>query len=307
MRLAVPDLVSSSYFPALAAARLAPADGDRVPLSLEHLFPVRAAAEALRDGQVEFLTGPAHAALFAFPRWRGGKILMALSQRTYWMLVVRADLEAESGAVDSLHDMNVAAAPGPAHALRRLLVDSGVDLDRSRITIAPLPASHGSGGSFGIRAARALSDGVIDAFWANSMAAQIAVREGVGRVLLDPRRGDGPPEAATYTFPALVTTDAMIADRPHDVRAVVRAVVLAQSALKAAPQRAEAVVSGLFPPLETSLIQELVRRDLPHYSPQVSEETVDGLNRFTQAIGLVEEPVAYGDIVASDVRDLWEI
>lgn len=305
MRLAVPDLVSSSYFPALAAAQLPPTQGDRVPISLEHLFPIRAAVEALRDGQVEFVAGPAHAALFAFPNWQGGKILMALSQNTYWLLVVRVDLEAEPGSVEGLRDMVVAAAPGPARALRQLLVDSGVDVDSSRITIGPLPDSHASGGSFGIRAARALSDGVIDAFWANSMAAQTAVHEGAGRVQIDPRRGDGPPRAASYTFPALITTDDMLAERLDDVRAVVRAVVQAQSALKAAPQRAEEVAADLFPPLEASLIQDLVRRDLPHYSPRISAETVAGLNQFTQSIGLVEQPAAYDDVVAVDVRDLW--
>lgn len=306
MRLAVPDLVSSSYFPALAAARLSPADGDRVPIQLEHLFPIRTAVEALRDGQVDFVAGPAHAALFAFPHWRGGKILMALSQKTYWLLVVRADLDAEPGAVKDLHDMTIAAAPGPARALRQLFVDSGVDLAGSAITIEPLPASHASGGSFGIRAARALSDGVIDGFWANSMAAQTAVHQGAGRVQLDPRRGDGPARAGSYTFPALITTDSMLAERLEDVRAVVGAVVAAQAALKESPKRAEQAATGLFPPLEASLIEELVRRDLPHYSPVVTAETVDGLNDFTQSIGLVDRPAQFDDVVARDVRDLWE-
>ena len=41
-------------------------------------------------------------------------------------------------------------------------------------------------------AAKALEDRKIDGFWANGMGAEVAVRRGVGTVVLDVRRGDGP-------------------------------------------------------------------------------------------------------------------
>jgi NitT/TauT family transport system substrate-binding protein len=305
MRLAVPDLVSSSYFPALAAAQLAGERDDGVPLSVEHLFPIRAAVEALRDGAVDFVAGPAHAPLFAFPQWRGAKILMALSQHTYWLLVVRPDLDLPAGTVEGMHDLTIAASPGPGHALRQLFKDSGVDLEAAGITIAPLPESHATGGSFGVRAAHALSDGVIDAFWANGMAAETAVRQGAGRVQLDPRRGDGPSRAAGYTFPALVTTETLLAERFDDVRETVRAIVAAQGRLKADPHLAEEVAGGLFPAFETSLIEELVRRDLPHYSPDVTEDAVAGLNDFSMAVGMASAPAPYEDVVALELRHVW--
>jgi ABC-type nitrate/sulfonate/bicarbonate transport system substrate-binding protein len=305
MRLAVPDLVSSSYFPALAAAQLPEQRDDGVPRSLEHVFPVRAAIEALRDGTVDFVAGPAHAPLFAFPQWHGAKIVMALSQHTYWLLVVRPDLDLPPGTVDGMHDLTIAAAPGPGHALRQLLTDSGIDVEAERITIAPLPESHASGGSFGVRAARALSDGVIDGFWANGMAAETAVRQGAGRVQLDPRRGDGPPQASRYTFPALVTTEALLSERFDDVREVVRSVVAAQARLKADPHLAQVVAADLFPTFEAGLIEELVRRDLPHYSAEVSEDTVAGLNDFSMAVGMASAPATYEDVVALELRHVW--
>ena len=43
--------------------------------------------------------------------------------------------------------------------------------------------------SFGVFAARALESGEIDGFWANAMGAETAVSRGVGRVLIDVRRG----------------------------------------------------------------------------------------------------------------------
>src|ERR1043166_1871420 len=91
MRIAVPDLISNSYFPAIAAAELGffKAEGldiDRVEL----LFPVPKLMEALRDGALDFVAGSAHATLMAFTDWRGAKLLAALAQRMYWLLAPRA-------------------------------------------------------------------------------------------------------------------------------------------------------------------------------------------------------------------------
>jgi ABC-type nitrate/sulfonate/bicarbonate transport system substrate-binding protein len=304
MQLAVPDLVSSSYFPALAATRMPATPGSGAPLELQHIFPAGRAADALRDGTVQFYAGPAHVPLHAFPGWRGAKILMALAQRTYWLLVLRPDIPA--GPVGGLADLTICAAPGPDLALRQLFRDAGLDLQGSGVRIVPPPPGPDTGESFGLRAARALSEGVIDGFWANSMAAGVAVRQGVGRVVLDPRRGDGPPSAATYTFPALVTTDAMIDERRVDVRRAVAQVVETQRWLTQDPGRATGVVTGIFPPLEAGLIEDLVRRDVPYYTPGVDELAVSGLSRFAQAAGLLDAPVRYDDMVAAGVRDLWD-
>jgi ABC-type nitrate/sulfonate/bicarbonate transport system substrate-binding protein len=229
---------------------------------------------------------------------------MALAQGTYWLLVLRPDVPAGTGTVQGLADISICAAPGPDLALRQLFRDAGLDLERSGIRIVPPPSGPDSGESFGLRAARALSEGVIDGFWANSMAAEVAVRQGVGRVVLDPRRA-GPSSAATYTFPALVTTDAMIERRRDDVRRAVAHVVAVQQWLTAEPGLATEVVTGIFPPLEAGMVEDLVRRDLPYYSPAVDQAAISGLNRFAQSTGLLDAPVGYDDVVAADVRDLW--
>ncbi len=305
MRIAVPDLVSSSYLPMLAAVRLPPPVGLPERPAIDHVFPARATLEALRDCSVQFAAVPAHTVPSVFPKWRGAKLLVALSQRTYWLLVAHVDADISPGAVHELHNLRIAAAPGPDHALRQLLIDAGVDSDRQRITIEPLPRQRQPGESFGVRAARALSDGAIDAFWANSMGAELAVAQGVGRVVLDPRRGDGPPIAATYTFPALVATDGVIGSRLEDVRTIVRSIVAAQHALKEAPERAREAVAGLFPPREADFVERLTRRDAPYYSAAVDQRAVDGLNHFTRAIGRADTAADYDSVVAAGVRDLW--
>ena len=92
MRIAVPDLVSNSYFPAVAAIELGFFKAQGMDVELEMIFPVGRAMEALRDGGVDFVAGPAHTTPLAFPGWEGAKLLTAVSQHTFWLLVLRSDL-----------------------------------------------------------------------------------------------------------------------------------------------------------------------------------------------------------------------
>jgi hypothetical protein len=86
-----------------------------------------------------------------------------------------------------------------------MLVESGIDLERDRVRIVGVPAANEPGVSFGVTAARALEQSQLDGFWANAMGAENAVRGGVGKVVLDVRRGIGPALAFHYTMPVLAT------------------------------------------------------------------------------------------------------
>ncbi|TMH23301.1 MAG: ABC transporter substrate-binding protein, partial [Betaproteobacteria bacterium] len=187
LRIAIPDMVSPSYFPAIAAVELGCFDKQGLEATIELLFPVTKTYEALREGRLDFVGGAAHAALYAFRDWAGCKLLCALSQNMYWFLVVRRDLGIGRGDLRALKGLRIGAAPGPADGLKRILVDSGIDPERE-VDIAPVPAAAGV--SFGLAAARALEKGVVDGFWANGMAAEIALRGGFGALVIDARRGD---------------------------------------------------------------------------------------------------------------------
>ena len=67
MKLAVPDMISNSYFPAEAAAALGFFAAEGLDVELELIFPVDRAYAAFRDGTVDFVGGSAHSALAAFP------------------------------------------------------------------------------------------------------------------------------------------------------------------------------------------------------------------------------------------------
>jgi ABC-type nitrate/sulfonate/bicarbonate transport system substrate-binding protein len=141
-----------------------------------------------------------------------------------------------------------------------------------------------------------LEEGKIDGFWANGMGAEVAVRSGIGTLVLDARR-EGSEEAKGYTFPALVATQKLIDENPGAAAGAVRAIMNAQQALKDDPEKATAVGRKLFPPTEASMIAELIRRDLPFYDASISKQTVDSMNRFAQEMGLLSKPVHYRQVV----------
>lgn len=305
MRIAVPDLISNSYFPAVAAVDLGFFKREGLEADLQLLFPVPKAMAALRDGDLDFVAGSAHSTLTAFRDWEGARLLVALAQRMYWKLVLRADLEVKRGDVHAVKGLRIGAAPGVDLGLRRLLVEAGVDPERDGVQIGPVPAASDAGVSFGVTAAKALEAGQLDGFWANAMGAEVAVRRGVGTVVLDVRRGDGPPAAPGYTFPALVTTERRIQQQPDSVAAAIRAIVAAQDALREDSSRATTVGERLFPPTEAGLIAGLIEADLPFYDPAISEETVASLNRFAQHVGLLSKHVPYEGVVATSFKNLW--
>jgi ABC-type nitrate/sulfonate/bicarbonate transport system substrate-binding protein len=137
------------------------------------------------------------------------------------------------------------------------------------------------------------------------MGAEVAVRSGAGTIVIDARRGDGPPKAIHYTMPALITSDAVIARDPEAVAAAVRALVKTQEALKADVSIATKVGHALFPASEAELIADVVERDLPFYDPSISREFVAGMTEFQRHMGLLSGDISYDEIVATRFRQYW--
>ena len=305
MKLAVPDMISNSYFPAEAAIELGFFRAEGLDVTLEMIFPVDKCYEAMRDGKVDFVGGSAHSALSVFPEWEGVKLICAQGQGMYWFLVMRNDLGPKRGDLSVVKGRRIGAAPWVEMGLRRLLTEAGIDLAGDNVTVMPVPGAVGAGINFGVTAAKALEDGKIDGFWANGMGTEVAVRRGVGTVVLDVRRGDGPKAAFNYTMASIATTDALIERSPDTVAKAVRAIVNTQKALKADHARATEVGNKLFPPSEAALIAELIRRDLPYYDATISPEFVAGMNQFSRDIGILKGDAPYEKVVATQFRDLW--
>ncbi len=305
MKLAVPDKISNSYFPAIAAIELGAFKEEGLDVELEMIFPVDKAYAALRDGAVDFVGGSAHSVLSAFPGWRGAKLLCAQAQGMYWFLVMHAEFGAKRGEIDIVKGRSIGAAPWVDLGLRGLLVEAGIDCTRDGVRIAPVPGALGAGVNFGVTAAKALEERKIDGFWANGMGAEVAVRRGIGTVVLDVRRGDGPKACFNYTMAAIAASDALIARSPETAAGAVRAVVKAQKALKENVDLAGQIGGRIFPESEAALITDIIRRDLPFYDPYISEPFVTGMNRFARAAGIAAANVPYSDVVATQFSHLW--
>jgi ABC-type nitrate/sulfonate/bicarbonate transport system substrate-binding protein len=302
MKLAVPDMISNSYFPAIAAIELGFFREEGFDVELELLFPVDKTYAALRDGKIDLVAGSAHSALAAFPQWQGVKLLCAQAQGMYWFLVMHKELGARRGELDVVKGRRIGAAPWVDLGLKRLLIEAGYDLARDKISIAPVPGAVGATVNFGLTAAKALQERKIDGFWANGMGAEVAMRGGWGTLVIGVRRGDGPKPCFNYTMASIATSDAVLAKHPGLSAATVRALNKTHAALKADLSLATKIGRKLFPPDEAELIGDIVRRDLPYYTSGISRDFVAGMQAFTRALGLQQADLPYEAIVAPEGR-----
>jgi NitT/TauT family transport system substrate-binding protein len=299
MRIVVPDLISNSYFPAIAAVELGCLRDEGIEATVDLLFPVDAAYRALANGEVDVVAGSAHSALAAFPEWKGVRLLAAQGQGMYWFLVMRTELGVERNDAAAMRGRRIGAAPWVDLGLKQLIADAG--LASTDVDVGPVPGAAGAGTNFGLTAARALADGHVDGFWANGMGAEVAIRSGAGTLVIDVRRGDGPAACFDYTFASLAATEAFVDRDRGRAQAVVRALKRAQALLAEDPERAAEVGERVFPAEQAALIADLVRRDAPFYEAEIPERAISGMNRFAREQGLLDGDPRYEEIVAIDI------
>ena len=305
-RLVVADLDSPSYFVATAAVELGFFREEGIDAEVERAYGALNGPERLRAGEVHFLGGPAYMATRAFPGWQGAKLLCALAQHSYWFLAVHADLDVKRGDLNALKGLRISSSTAfPEIGLRHLLKEASIDLKRDGVSIVPLPNTKDEHLKYRV-GVDALGRNIADAYWGNGMRLAIGEKLGVAKVHLDLRRGDGPPDARFYNFAALTTTERLIEEQPQIAAGAVRAIVKAQTALKADPSCATPIGERLFAPEAASLIAGLIARDSPFYNATISAEAVAGINKFAMANGLLGEPIPYDRLVASQFAGLWK-
>jgi NitT/TauT family transport system substrate-binding protein len=304
MKLAVPDLITNSYFPAVAAAELGFFRAEGMDIEVELIAPTGRTYDAMRDGYADFVVAEAHAGLSAFPEWQGMKLLCAISQGMYWFLVMHADIAGERGDLSVVRGRRIAAAPWVELGLRRLLREAGIDPEHD-VHIAPLEGSLGPKVNIGVTVAKALAERRIDGFWANGMGAELAVANGAGKIVLDVRRGDGPKAAFGYTLPSLAASDRLVTEHPQAAAGAVRAIVATLKALRDDPTLATEVGKKVFPAAEANLIAKLVRRDLPYYDARLTPEFIASMNCFARDTGILKGDPLYDQVVAVSLAPLW--
>src|SRR5437867_10772321 len=276
MRLTVADAISPSYFVVIAAIELGFFREEGV--DVEFVFSPSNPSQALKDGTVDFFGGSPFTGLRAFPGWRGGVLLCALSQYNYVFLAVRSDIKGERGDVSAVKGLRLSASVLPGLTMKRLLEEAGIDFQRDNVRIVASPRRTSQNWAWD--GVDAIEQGVADGYWGNGLRADLGVKRGIAKILLDVRRGDGPPAARHWTFPALVTTARLVKEHPDIAAGAVRAIVKTQRALLADPQLAAQAAPRLFPAEEASLIAYEVARDAPFYDPTITAEMVAHISKF---------------------------
>jgi NitT/TauT family transport system substrate-binding protein len=304
-RIWVPDLDSPSYFVAVAAVELGFFRDEGV--DTEFVYKTMQGPELMREGKLDFIGGPAYVATRAFPAWQGVKLLCALSQYSYWFMAVRASLDVKRGDLQAVKGLRISAAPAwPEMALRYTLANAGIDLERDNVRIVPPPPPYGDKGFMARNGVDAILQNIADAYWGNGMRVALGESLGLAKLHLDLRRGDGPPGARYYNFPALTARESLIKEQPEVAAGAIRAIVKAQKALKANPSISTAIGRKLFPADEAELIAGLIARDAPFYDADISRDAVDGLMKFASWDGLIKGAVPYEDLVATQFSHLWK-
>jgi NitT/TauT family transport system substrate-binding protein len=302
MRLTVADAISPSYFVAIAAVELGFFQQEGI--DMEFVFSPPDPSQALKDGAIDFLGGSPYTGLQAFPGWRSGVLLCALSHDNYWFLAVRSDIKCERGDVSAVKGLRLTASVLPGLTLKRLLEEAGIDLQRDNVRI--VPTRHRTSPNWAWDGVDAIEQGLADGYWGNGLRADLGVKRGIAKILLDVRRGDGPPAARHWTFPALATTERLVKEHPAIAAGAVRAIVKTQRALRADPPLAAKAAQRLFPAEEAGLIAYEVARDAPFYNATITEEMVAHISRFAREIGTLEGEVRYDKLVASQFAALWQ-
>ena len=168
-RLMVADVDSPSYFVATAAVILGFFKKEGVDVEFVPEYGAKHGPEKLLDGSIHFFGGPAFAATRAFPAWKGAKLLCALAQYSYWFMAVRADLDAKRGDMNAIKGLRISSSTAfPNMALRHMLAEAGIDLERDKIQIVPSPTTGKNELWRGHDGVDAIERGA-DAFWGNGM------------------------------------------------------------------------------------------------------------------------------------------
>jgi NitT/TauT family transport system substrate-binding protein len=304
-RIWVPDLDSPSYFVAIAAVELG--FFKQQGIAIEFVYNTKEGPELMREGKLDFIAGPAFAGTRAFSAWRGLKLLCALSQYSYWFMAVRSTLNIKRGDLEGIKGLRISAAPAwPEMALRHMLADAGIDLERDKVQIVPPPPPYGDKGFMARNGVDSIIQNTADAYWGNGMRVALGERLGIAKLHLDLRRGDGPPGARYYNFAALTARERLIIEHREVAAGAIRAIVKAQKALKANPSISTEIGQRLFPADEAQLIAGLIERDAPFYDAEISHDAVDGLMNFAKGYGLIKDAVPYEDLVATQFSHLWK-
>ena len=174
--------------------------------------------------------------------------------------------------------------------VRSLFKARGLDPDKV-VQIQPM------GGGSNMLAA--LEKGATDGFAWGAPQTQMAVARGVGRIVINPFKGEV-PEVAGVPYLVLVTSRQTLEQKPDVIKAAVRAFTKAMRFAKEHPDEARALVRQQFPDIEESIFNkawEDYRKGIPT-TPVINPEQIQKTAAWLSLTAPGKYAPAYDAIVA---------
>lgn len=260
------------------------------------------AERAMVSGAVDMGGGGVGSTLLMANQGIKAKNIVLFQKKPIFTLVASNKLEAKAGDLKSIKGKTLGvSSPGSLTDLflRIALRDAGLDPDRD-VTIV---ATGGLNSHL-----PALQAGRVDAqmTW-EPATVTITKKEKAGWVLLDLRGDDVPPSLQNLLGSSLQATDKWLANPGNFEKAkgAARAVAKADLAIKANPELMLGSLKKMFSTLSQELLMEIARVEAPSYSPVITREAIDHMNKIYQGAGLIKSTVDYADIVDSRLAAEW--
>ncbi len=120
--------------------------------------------------------------------------------------------------------------------------------------------------------------------------------------------GEGPETFQDMNWITLQGTKDYIAENRETVEKVVRAIVKAQTFIadKANLDEVVTLAKQQFPNVADDVLKRSIERQIPTYTPEITEAGIEKNNDLLMVTGNLTEPVAFGDAVDTSFSELWK-
>lgn len=261
------------------------------------------AERAMVAGAVDMGGGGVGTTLLMANQGIKAKNVVLFQKKPIFTLVVSDRISAKPGDLKQLKGRTIGiSSPGSLTDLflRIALRDAGMDPDRDVTLVA----------TGGLNAhLPALQAGRVDAqmTW-EPATVNITRKEKAATVFLDLRGDDVPPSLQNMLGSSLQATDKWLTDPANlaKAKAAARAISKASRAINANPDLMLPSLQRMFSTLSPDLLKEIARVEAPAFSPLITKDAVDHMNKIYRAAGLTKIDVGFADIVDPRLAAEWQ-
>lgn len=261
------------------------------------------AERAMVAGAVDMGAGGVGTTLLMANQGIKAKNVVLFQKKPIFTLVASNRLDAKAGDLKALKGKTIGiSSPGSLTDLflRIALRDAGLDPDKD----VTLVATGGLNSHL-----PALQAGRVDAqmTW-EPATVNITRKEKAAKVFLDLRGDDVPPSLQNLLGSSLQATDKWLSDANNlaKAQAAARAVSKASRAINQNPDLMLPSLQRMFPTLSADLIKEIARVEAPAFSPVITREAVDHMNKTYRSAGLTKSDVSFEDITDARLASQWQ-